>query len=118
MGSLFGGGGDSKSGPVWLPGQKDFGAAIFAPGSPLWDLFGGGPNPGFERQALRGQEALTNNLAQQGLTGTGLAAKATTNYQSQVTGGRQDNLMNVLAAFMRPTATSSTSGGGGGSFGL
>jgi hypothetical protein len=114
-----GGGGDSKSKPYLFPGQEEFGSAMFAPGSPLWSLLQGGPNVGMERQALRGAEGLTNNLAQQGLTGSGLAAKSLTNYQTGVAGQRQDNMYQILLQAMRPTATISTSGGGGGgTFGI
>ena len=116
--STFGGGGDSKSKPFFYEGQKDFGEALFAPGSPLWALLQGGPDAGLERQALRGAEGLTNNLAQQGLTGTGLAAKALQGYQTNVAGQRQDNMFQVLLNAMRPTSTTSTSSPGGGTFGL
>lgn len=100
----------SKSGPSYLPGQKDFGGSLFAPGGYFQQLLGGGPNVGLERQAARGAEGLTNNLAQQGLTGSGLAAKSMTDYQSKVTGQRQDNLTEILLNAMRPGSSVSTGG--------
>ena len=110
----------SSSKPSYLPGQKEFGAELFAPGGYFYSLLQGGPNAGLERQALRGAEGLTNNLAQQGLTGSGLAAKSLTNYQTGVAGQRQDNLPEVLMNAMRPGATVSTGGSAklGGIFGL
>ena len=118
MGTFGGSGGGGESKPFFLPGQKEFGGGLFAPGGYFASLLGGGPNIGLERQITRGQEGLTNNLSQQGLTGSGLAAKALTNYQTQATGQRQDNLTEILLNAMRPGATISKTGGGGGTFGI
>jgi hypothetical protein len=68
-------------------------------------LLNGGPNAGLERQIARGGEGLTQNLAQQGLTGTGLAAKSLGNYQTQAAGQRQDNLVEIMLNAMKPAGS-------------
>jgi len=100
----------SSSKPSYLPGQKEFGGELFAPGGFFASLLGGGPNVGLERQIARGGEGLNDQLSQQGLTGTGLAAKSLTNFQTNAAGQRQDNLAELVLNAMRPGATISSGG--------
>lgn len=95
----------SKSSLQFYPGQKDFAGTLFAPGGLFQSLAGGGPNPGLERQIARGGEGLTQQLSQQGLTGTGLAAKSLTNFQTQAAGQRQDNLIEVMLNAIKPAGS-------------
>ena len=95
----------SKSSIQFYPGQKEFAGQLFDPGGLFQTLLGGGPNPGLERQISRGQDNLTAGLAQQGLTGSGLAAKSLTGYQTQAAGQRQDNLVETMLNAIRPAGS-------------
>ena len=97
----------SSSKPVFYDGQKDLAAQMFAPGGMFASLLGGGPDVGFERGAARSAQGLTGGLAQQGLTGSGLAAKSMTNLQGDIAGKRQDNVMNILMSAIQPAGTTS-----------
>jgi hypothetical protein len=101
------GGSSSGSKPIFYDGQKELASQLFAPGGMFASLLGGGPDVGFERNAARGQQGLVNGLAQQGLTGSGLAAKSLTNYASDTQGQRQDNSMRVLLDAIQPAGTRS-----------
>lgn len=105
-----GGGGGGKSEPVFYEGQKDLAAALFGQSGPFWSLLGGGPDVGFERNAARGAQQLNYNLAQQGLTGSGLAAKAFSNYETDVQAQRQDNMMRVLLDAIQPAGARTVGG--------
>ena len=101
------GGSSSGSKPVFYPGQQDLASQMFGPGGMFASLLGGGPDVGFERNAARGAQGLTNSLSQQGLTGSGLAAKSLTNYASDTQGQRQDNQMRILLDAIQPAGTRS-----------
>jgi hypothetical protein len=70
-----GGGSSQESKPVFLPGQKDMAAEILM--SVLGPLvLGGAPDPGTQANSNRAREGLNQQLAGQGLSGSGLAAKS------------------------------------------
>lgn len=108
---MGGGGGSSK--PVFYEGQKDLAAQLFAPGGIFASLLGGAPDVGFERNLQRSSQNLTSNLAQQGLTGSGLAAKALGNFETDAVGQRQDNMMRVLLDAIQPAGQRSAAGSKG-----
>ena len=111
------GGSSSGSKPVFYDGQKELAAQLFAPGGVFASLLGGAPDVGFERGVARSSANLTQGLAQQGLTGTGLAAKSLTNFNTQVAGQRQDNMYRLLLDAIQPAGTRSF-GSSKGLFGL
>ena len=96
--------------PVFFDGQKELGNMLFAKGGPFAALLGGGPDVGFEAGVNRGQQALNQNLAGQGLLGTPLAARAAVNFQGQAQKGREQNRLDTLLNAVQPAGTSSQSG--------
>ena len=100
--------------PVWFEGQKELGNALFSPGGPFRSLLGGGPDAGYEAGVSRGQQALNQNLAQQGLAGSNLAARAAVNFQAQAAQGREQNRLGNLLNAVQPAGTSGRSSSGSG----
>jgi len=107
-----GGGGGSKL--VFFDGQKDFGGQLFQPGGLFPSLLGGGPNQALEAQISRGQQGVAEQLSAQGLTGSGLAAKAISDFGVNAAGQRQNDLVRTVLSAIQPAGASS--GGGGGLF--
>ena len=104
----------SSQKPVFFDGQKDLGNALFAPGGPFRALLGGGPDPGYEAGVARSQQALNQNLAQQGIQGSPLAARAAVNFQAQAAQGREQNRLDTLLNAVQPAGASGRSSSGSG----
>jgi len=104
----------SSQKPVFFEGQKDLGNSLFAPNGPFAALLRGGPDAGYEAGVNRSQQALTQNLAQQGLQGSPLAARAAVNFQAQAAQGREQNRLDTLLNAVQPAGTSGRSGSGSG----
>jgi len=107
------GGGSSSQKPVFFDGQKELGKLLFADGGPFKSLLGGGPDAGFEAGVARSQQALTSNLAAQGLSGTPLAARAAMNLQAKAAQGREENRLETLLNAVQPAGTKGSSLKGG-----
>jgi hypothetical protein len=75
MASGGGGSSSNSSKPVFLPGQKDMATEILM-GILGPMAMGGAPDAGTQVANNRGRQGLNQQLAQQGLTGSGLAAKS------------------------------------------
>jgi hypothetical protein len=106
-------GGGSSSKPTFFPGQREnFITPVFAEGGPVASLLTGAPDPGFEAGVQRGSQRLGESLSDQGLTGSGLAAKAFTDFGTRATQGREALRMDQILKFIQPAGTSSISNSG------
>lgn len=98
------------------PFQKDLFRLLYGPGGPLRALLSGAPDAGYEAGVQRGLGQLNQNLASQGIYGSGLAAKASANYLAGAAQGREENRLQTLLQAAQPFGLipkSGSSGGGG-----
>jgi hypothetical protein len=116
---LSGSGGSSGSKPVFMEGQKEMATDILM--SVLGPLaLGGAPNPATEIAANRSREGLNQTLAQQGLSGSGLAAKSAAGLEQGLAGNDAAMRMDVINRIFDPLGQKSNSfnmGLGGSLFG-
>ena len=74
-------------------------------------LFGGAPDVATEASQARTQEGLNEGLARQGLTGSGLAAKAISNQAVGAGQARDAQLLDLLTRLLTPVRNKSSSQG-------
>jgi hypothetical protein len=97
---------DGSSKPIWADAQKEVRDDVFR--NLLFpQAFGGAPDAGTEASINRGREGLTEQLATQGLSGTGLAGRAVGNYEQGALQDREKGRQAVIDRILAPLGQSS-----------
>jgi hypothetical protein len=102
-----GSGGSQSSKPTWLDGQK--GLATDWLSQILGPMAFGAPNAGMEQANNRSREGLNATLANQGLTGSGLAAKSASGLEQGLNMNAIQAMMQAGGALMSPVGQKSSS---------
>lgn len=97
--------------PVFAEGQKDAAGQIIQQ-ILLPALFGGAPDAATEAGINRSQQAVGQQLASQGLTGSGLAARAAADVQKGALEARANQRFDMINRIFSPMGGQSTGGTG------
>jgi len=100
----------SQGKPVFLPGQQDLaGQILMSVLAPM--ALGGAPDPGTEINNQRSRQNLNQTLAQQGLTGSGLAAKSSASLEQGLAANTANQRYDIVNRIFSPLGSTSKASG-------